>query len=102
MTQEEWNTYIDTGFVPHSFIKEIVNGIKKGHRLTSKHLQVYITHKQIIEIYLNKKMMKKIKLFEEFINESALDLPIGMEQFQKDERENDTIFFWANLNPRPF
>lgn len=31
--------------------------------------------------------MKHTKLFEEFINESALDLPIGMEQFQKDERE---------------
>lgn len=32
--------------------------------------------------------MKLVKLFEEFLNEaSALNLPKGMEQFQKDERE---------------
>lgn len=31
--------------------------------------------------------MKRIKLFEQFINEeSALNLPEGMEQFQKDEK----------------
>jgi hypothetical protein len=53
MTQSEWNTYIDTGFVPHYFIKEIVDGIKKGKDLNAKHLQVYMTHGKIIEIYLN-------------------------------------------------
>ncbi len=58
MTKEEWNTYIDTGFVPQYFIKEIVNGIRSGQKLTDKHLQVYITHGQIIEIYLNKKDTK--------------------------------------------
>jgi hypothetical protein len=32
--------------------------------------------------------MKRIKLFEQFVNEeSALNLPEGMEQFQKDEKE---------------
>jgi len=31
--------------------------------------------------------MKYIKLFENFLNESALNLPDGMEQFQKDEKE---------------
>lgn len=58
MTKEEWNTYIDTGFVPQYFIKEIVNGIRSGQRLNDKHLQVYMTHGQIIEIYLNKKDTK--------------------------------------------
>lgn len=59
MTAEEWNTYIDTGFVPQYFIKEIVDGIKSGQRLNAKHLQVYMTHGQIIEIYLNKKNDEK-------------------------------------------
>lgn len=54
MTQSEWNTYIDTGFVPQYFINEIVNGIKNGKELNTKHLQIYITHGKIIEIYLNK------------------------------------------------
>lgn len=58
MTAEEWNTYIDTGFVPQYFIKEIVDGIKGGQKLNDKHLQVYMTHGQIIEIYLNKKDTK--------------------------------------------
>ncbi|MDC1282536.1 hypothetical protein N8Z10_01165 [bacterium] len=52
MSPEEWNTYIDTGFVPQYFIKEIVNGIRSGQRLNDKHFQVYITHGAIIEIYL--------------------------------------------------
>lgn len=55
MTKEEWNTYIDTGVVPQYYIKEIVNGIRSGQRLNDKHLQVYMTHGPIIEIYLNKK-----------------------------------------------
>jgi|DEB19_MinimDraft_2_1074335.scaffolds.fasta_scaffold00120_18 hypothetical protein len=59
MSQEEWNVYIDTGFVPHYFIKEIVESIKLGHVLTPKHLQIYITHSQIIEIYLNTKNDEK-------------------------------------------
>ena len=54
MTPEEWNAYIDTGFVPHYFIKEIVNGIRSGQRLNDRHLQVYMTHGSIIEIYLKK------------------------------------------------
>jgi len=59
MTKEEWNTYIDTGFVPQYYIKEIVHGIRSGQRLNDKHLQVYMTHGQIIEIYLNKKEDEK-------------------------------------------
>ena len=59
MSREEWNTYIDTGFVPQYFIKEIVAGIKNGQKLTPNHLQVYMTHGQIIEIYLNKKEDEK-------------------------------------------
>jgi len=55
MTRDEWNSYIDTGYVPHYFIKEIVNGIRSGQRLDARHLQVYRTHSPIIEIYLNKK-----------------------------------------------
>jgi hypothetical protein len=59
MTKEEYNTYIDTGVVPQYFIKEIVEGIKSGQRLTPTHLQVYISHGQIIELYLNKKNDEK-------------------------------------------
>ena len=53
MTKEEWNNYVDTGFVPHYFIKEIVEKIKSGEELTIKHLQVYMTHGSIIEVYLS-------------------------------------------------
>jgi hypothetical protein len=52
MTKEEWNNYIDTGFVPHYFIKEIVEKIKSGETLTTKHIQVYMSHGSIIEVYL--------------------------------------------------
>ena len=54
MTNEEWNAYIDTGFVPQYFIKEMVDKIKTGKNLDAKHLQVYVTHGKIIEIYLKK------------------------------------------------
>jgi len=54
MTEEEWNNYVDTGFVPHYFIMEIVEGIKGGEILNVEHLQVYQTHVQFIEIYLKK------------------------------------------------
>jgi hypothetical protein len=54
MTSEEYKEYIDTGFVPHYFIMEIVNGIKEGVRLNGMHLQVYISHCPIIEMYLKK------------------------------------------------
>ena len=52
MTKKEWNTYIDTGYVPQKFIKEIVTRIKLGMTLTNKHIQVYLTHNSIIELYL--------------------------------------------------
>ena len=54
MTPEEYKEYIDTGVVPHYFIMEIVNGIKEGARLNGQHLQVYISHAPIIEVYLKK------------------------------------------------
>ena len=55
MTNEEWNTYIDTGYVPQKFIKEIVTRIKSGIGLNSRHIQVYMTHHSIIELYLKLK-----------------------------------------------
>jgi hypothetical protein len=55
MTTEEWNNYVDTGFVPQYFIKEIVEKIKSGDSLTIRHLQVYMTHGSIIEVYLTMK-----------------------------------------------
>ena len=55
MTNEEWNNYVDTGFVPQYFIKEIVEKIKCGDQLTIRHLQVYMTHGSIIEVYLSVK-----------------------------------------------
>lgn len=54
MTQEEWNTYIETGFVPQHFIKDMVDRIKSGKPLDVKHLQVYVSHGKIIELYLKK------------------------------------------------
>ena len=58
MTQEEWNNYVDTGYVPHYFIKEIVEKIKSGDQLTIRHLQVYMSHGSIIEVYLSDKNYK--------------------------------------------
>jgi hypothetical protein len=58
MTQEEWNNYIDTGYVPQYFIKEIVEKIKSGDTLNIRHLQVYMTHGSIIELYLSTKNKK--------------------------------------------
>jgi hypothetical protein len=55
MNKEEWNNYIDTGYVPQHFIKEIVENIKSGQTLTIKHLQVYMSHSSIIELYLTMK-----------------------------------------------
>ena len=52
MTKKEWNTYIDTGYVPQRFIKEIVTRIKLGMTLDIRHIQVYMTHSAIIELYL--------------------------------------------------
>jgi len=54
MTKEEWDNYIDTGYVPKDFIMEIVENIKSGQRLTLKHLQVYMSHGPIIEKHLKK------------------------------------------------
>ena len=58
MTQEEWNNYVDTGYVPQYFIKEIVEKIKSGDTLNIRHLQVYMTHGSIIELYLSTKNKK--------------------------------------------
>ena len=55
MTNEEWNTYVDTGYVPQRFIKEIVTRIKLGMTLNMRHIQVYMTHSSIIELYLKTK-----------------------------------------------
>lgn len=52
MTNDEWNTYVDTGYVPQKFIKEIVTRIKLGMTLNTRHIQVYMTHSAIIELYL--------------------------------------------------
>jgi len=52
MTNQEWNTYVDTGYVPQKFIKEIVTRIKLNMPLTTKHIQVYMSHSSIIELYL--------------------------------------------------
>lgn len=52
MTNDEWNTYVDTGYVPQRFIKEIVTRIKLGMTLDMRHIQVYMTHSSIIELYL--------------------------------------------------
>lgn len=52
MTKDEWNTYVDTGYVPQRFIKEIVTRIKHNMVLDTRHLQVYMTHHSIIELYL--------------------------------------------------
>lgn len=54
MTPEEWLIYIDTGEVPFTFLKEMVDIIKEGKSLTDKHLAVYQTHSQIIEALLKK------------------------------------------------
>ena len=52
MTKREWNKYVDTGYVPQKYIKEIVTRIKCGMTLDTSHLQVYMTHSSIIELYL--------------------------------------------------
>ena len=52
MTNDEWNKYVDTGYVPQKFIKEIVTRIKLGMTLDTRHIQVYMTHSSIIELYL--------------------------------------------------
>ncbi len=58
MTNEEWNKYVDTGYVPQKFIKEIVTRIKLGMTLNMRHIQVYMTHSSIIELYLKIKPNK--------------------------------------------
>lgn len=52
MTKKEWNTYVDTGYVPQKYIKEIVTRIKHNMILDTRHIQVYLTHHSIIELYL--------------------------------------------------
>jgi hypothetical protein len=59
MTNEEWNHYVDTGYVPHGFIKEIVTLIKNGMTLNMRHVQVYMTHSSIIELYLKNGIKNK-------------------------------------------
>ncbi len=59
MTNKEWNTYVDTGYVPQRFIKEIVTLIKNGMTLNMRHIQVYMTHSSIIELYLKNKIKNK-------------------------------------------
>jgi hypothetical protein len=52
MTNKEWKAYVDTGYVPQRYIKEIVTRIKHNMTLDSRHLQIYLTHSSIIELYL--------------------------------------------------
>jgi N12 class adenine-specific DNA methylase len=59
MTSKEWNTYVDTGYVPQKFIKEIVTLIKNGMTLNMRHIQVYMTHSAIIELYLKNGIKNK-------------------------------------------
>lgn len=58
MNPQEWETYLESGIVPPPFIEEIVQLIKGGGYLTSRHLAVYQSHAQIIETYLQKKKPK--------------------------------------------
>ena len=55
MNSEEWNVYVDTGFVPHHFFKSMVEAIKSGEKLNQQHLSVYRSHGPIIEMMLAKK-----------------------------------------------
>lgn len=55
MNKQEWETYLESGIVPPHFIKEMVELIKGGGHLTSRHLAVYQSHAQIIEAHLQKK-----------------------------------------------
>lgn len=55
MNPQEWETYLENGIVPLHFIKEMVELIKGGGHLTTRHLAVYQSHAQIIEAYLRKK-----------------------------------------------
>lgn len=59
MTSKEWNTYVDTGYVPQRFIKEIVTLIKHNMTLDVRHIQVYMTHGSIIELYLKNEIKTK-------------------------------------------
>jgi N12 class adenine-specific DNA methylase len=59
MTNKEWNNYVDTGYVPQRFIKEIVTLIKNGMTLNMRHIQVYMTHSSIIELYLKNEIKNK-------------------------------------------
>jgi len=59
MTNEEWNKYVDTGYVPQRFIKEIVTRIKHNMTLNMRHIQVYMTHSAIIELYLKNGIKNK-------------------------------------------
>lgn len=49
-------------------------------------------------------IMKKLKTFEAFVNESALTLPYGMEQFQKDEKSEgkQADIYLAHFDGRSF
>lgn len=55
MNPTEWETYLKSGIVPQHFIQEMVQLIKGGKSLTSRHLAVYQSHAQIIETHLQKK-----------------------------------------------
>lgn len=55
MNTKEWQTYINTGQVPMHYLKSMVEAIKSGQKLNSKHLAVYTTHAQIIEVMLKSK-----------------------------------------------
>ena len=52
MEPEDWEVYIDTGFVKIEDLKNIAMRIKYGAPLDLQDLQVYQTHAQIIETFL--------------------------------------------------
>ena len=55
MNNEEWDFYVNTGFVPQHFLKSMVESIKLGHKLNQQHFAVYQSHGPIIEMMLSKK-----------------------------------------------
>lgn len=52
MSEQEWQTYVDTGEIPIKHLKEIARRIKMGKSLSVKELSIYRTHHQIIESLL--------------------------------------------------
>jgi hypothetical protein len=55
MNQQEWQSYVNFGEVPHHFFQSMVEIIKKGGKLNRQHLAVYQSHGEIVETMLKNK-----------------------------------------------